>query len=53
VGAPLFAAYIFDTRGSYTVAILVLAGLGAFGALLFIFATEPALPPGTEHPPVY
>jgi len=53
VGAPLFAAYIFDTRGSYTVAILVLAGLGAFGALLFVFATKPALPPATEHPPVY
>ncbi len=53
VGAPLFAAYLFDTRGSYTVAILVLAGLGAFGAFLFIFATKPVLPPGAERPPVY
>ena len=45
VGAPLFAAYIFDTRGSYTLAILILAALGVFGALLFVFATKPSQSP--------
>jgi len=44
VAAPLFAAAVFDSRGSYTLAILVLAGLGAFGALLFVFAKKPTLP---------
>ena len=51
VAAPLFAAFLFDARGSYTLPILVLAGLGVIGALLFIFAKKPNLNQ-TSGPPL-
>ena len=38
LAAPLFAAYMFDTRGSYTLAFLVLAALSALSGPLFLFA---------------
>ena len=41
VVAPLFAAFMFDTRGSYTFSILILAVLGVIGAVLFVFAKKP------------
>ena len=50
VAAPLFAAFLFDARGSYTLPILVLAGLGVLGAFLFIFAKKPDLDQ-TSGPP--
>ena len=43
--APLFAAAMFDWRGSYTLAFAILAVLGFIGALLFLPATRPAPPP--------
>ena len=40
--APLFAAYMFDTRGSYTGAFLILAALSSLSGPLFLFAKKPA-----------
>ena len=39
--APLFAAYMFDTRGSYTGAFLILAALSSLSGPLFLFAKKP------------
>lgn len=50
VAAPLFAASMFDARGSYTLAILILAALGFLGAALFIFAKRPILAPTLGQP---
>ncbi|PKB73200.1 MAG: MFS transporter [SAR202 cluster bacterium Io17-Chloro-G7] len=49
VVAPLFAANMFDSRGSYTLPFLILAVLGACGAALFIFAERPILPSASEQ----
>ena len=43
--APLFAAAMFDWRGSYTIAFVILTILGVVGALLFLPAKKPAAPP--------
>ena len=48
--APLFAAAMFDWRGSYTVAFTILTVIGLLGALLFLPATRPA-PPSPSTPP--
>jgi MFS family permease len=40
VGAPLFAGYMFDTTGSYTVPFTMLAILGFFGAILMLFVKK-------------
>lgn len=50
VAAPLFAATMFDSRGSYTLAFLILAVLGAVGAVLFVFAKRPNLAPTLGRP---
>ena len=42
VGAPLFAGYMFDTTGSYTVPFAMLAILGFFGAILMLFVKKPS-----------
>lgn len=43
--APLFAAFMFDSTGSYTLAFLILGGLGSISGVLFLFAKKPtALP---------
>ena len=52
VAAPLFAASMFDSQGSYTVAILILAVLGALGAFLFVFAKRPPLASTLTRPQV-
>ncbi|PKB66284.1 MAG: MFS transporter [SAR202 cluster bacterium Io17-Chloro-G4] len=45
LAAPLFAAAMFDSTGSYTVAFLILGGLGSMSGVLFLFAKKPnALP---------
>ncbi|MQF68895.1 MFS transporter [SAR202 cluster bacterium AD-804-J14_MRT_500m] len=41
VMAPLIAAWMFDTRGSYTLAILILGSISALSGLFFLFATKP------------
>ena len=39
--APLFAAAMFDTQGSYTVAFLMLGALGSLSGFLFLMAKKP------------
>ena len=41
--APLFAATMFDTRGNYTLAFLILGSLGSLSGLLFLLAKKPEL----------
>ena len=43
LAAPLFAAIMFDASGSYTVAFLLLGGLGSLNGLLFLFAKKPVI----------
>ena len=42
--APLFAGYMFDTRGSYLIPFLVFAGLTALGGVAIWFADRPTMP---------
>ena len=39
--APMFAAIMFDARGSYTFPFLVLGLLGSTSVVCFLFATKP------------
>ena len=41
LAAPLFAAIMFDTQGSYTIAFVILGSLGALSGVLFLFAKKP------------
>jgi len=41
LAAPLFAAFIFDTQGSYLIAWLILGGLGSMSGVLFLLAKKP------------
>lgn len=41
LAAPLFAAFMFDSTGSYTVAFLILGGLGSMSGVMFLFAKKP------------
>ena len=41
LAAPLFAATMFDARGSYTLAFLILGGLGSMSGVCFLFAKKP------------
>ncbi len=45
LAAPLFAAFMFDSTGSYTVAFLILGGLGSLSGVLFLFAKKPVTLP--------
>ncbi len=42
--APLFAGYLFDLQGSYTVPLLTLAVVNLFGGFLVLFSRKPVLP---------
>jgi len=53
VAAPLFAAFMFDSTGTYTLAFLILGGLGSMSGFLFLFAKKPtALPLDKNAGPV-
>ena len=41
LGAPLFAATMFDTSGSYTLAFVILGSLGALSGVFFLLAKKP------------
>ena len=43
--APLFAAAMFDARGNYTLAFLLLGGIGSLSGVLFLFAKKPQFSP--------
>jgi len=47
--APLFAAAMFDARGSYTLAFLILGGIGSLSGVLFLFAKKPMFSPEPEN----
>ena len=49
LAAPLFAAFMFDSIGSYTVAFLILGGLGSLSGVLFLFAKKPDTLPLDKH----
>jgi len=52
LAAPLFAAFMFDSSGSYTVSFLILGGLGSMSGVLFILAKKPtSLPPDKRSAP--
>ena len=41
LAAPLFAAFLFDATGSYTLAFLIIGGLGMMSGVLFLMAKKP------------
>ena len=41
LAAPLFAAFMFDTQGSYMIAWLILGALGSMSGVLFLLAKKP------------
>ena len=41
LAAPLFAAFLFDATGSYTLAFLIIGGLGMMSGVLFLMARKP------------
>lgn len=41
LSAPLFAGFLFDSTGSYTVAFLIIGGLGMLSGVLFLLAKKP------------
>ncbi len=49
--APLMAARMFDTRGSYTLSFIILGSLGALSGALFLFAKKPVLPEAAAQGP--
>ena len=52
LAAPLFAAFMFDSSGSYKVSFLILGGLGSISGVMFIFAKKPtSLPPDKRPAP--
>ena len=53
LAAPLFAASMFDTRGNYTLAFLILGVLGTMSSVCFLLATKPqAVEPAVGLRPV-
>ncbi len=46
LAAPLFAAFMFDSTGTYTLSFLILGGLGSLSGFLFLFAKKPTSLPG-------
>lgn len=46
LAAPLFAAFMFDASGSYTVAFLIIGSLGIMSGVLFLLARKPTSIPG-------
>ena len=49
LAAPLFAAFMFDSTGTYSVAFLILGGLGSMSGVLFLFAKKPVTLPLDKH----
>lgn len=41
LAAPLFAAFMFDSSGTYTLSFLILGALGSMSGFLFLFAKKP------------
>ena len=41
LGAPLFAAFMFDAQGNYMIAWLILGALGSMSGVFFLLAKKP------------
>ena len=41
LAAPLFAAFMFDARGNYTIAWLILGAFGSLSGVFFLLAKKP------------
>ena len=51
LSAPLFAGFLFDATGSYTLAFLIIGGLGMMSGVLFLMAQKPtSIPSGRRSP---
>ena len=48
MAGPLFAGAVFDARGSYFIAFIVLAGVATLGGFLLLIARKPTLPAPVE-----
>ena len=48
MAGPLFAGVVFDARGSYFLAYIVLAGVATLGGFLLLIAEKPTLPAPVE-----
>ncbi len=48
VAGPIFAAAVFDARGSYFLAFIVQAGVASLGGFLLLKAKKPTLPASVE-----
>ena len=48
-GMPVFAGYMFDVRGSYTIPFIILAALSFAGSLLFLLLGEPSEMPSPRQ----
>ena len=51
LSAPLFAGFLFDATGSYTVAFLIIGGLGMMSGVLFLMAKKPTAIPSERRAP--
>ena len=49
LAAPLFAAFMFDATKSYTVAFLIIGGLGMMSGVLFLVAKKPTSLPSDRR----
>ena len=50
LSAPLFAGFLFDATGSYTLAFLIIGGLGMLSGVLFFLAKKPTSIPRERRP---
>ena len=51
LAAPLFAAFLFDATESYTLAFLIIGGLGMMSGVLFMLAKKPTAIPSDRRTP--
>ena len=49
LAAPLFAAFLFDASGSYTIAFLIIGSLGMMSGVLFLMAKKPTSLPASRR----
>ncbi len=49
LAAPLFAAFLFDATGSYTLAFLIIGSLGMMSGVLFLLAKKPTSIPADKR----
>ena len=48
MAGPIFAGWMFDARGSYFIAFIILAGVASLGGFLLLIVKKPVLPTPVE-----